>query len=103
MKKLIILFLVLLLVSCKEKEMEKIEGIVIDKEYIPARTSIIMVPRSTGKTTIMTPTLIFHSAEHKIKIEYTRKNLKSIKVNSTEYENIKIGDLKIIEIEKENK
>lgn len=101
MKKLITLFLVLLLVSCKEKEMEKIEGTVIDKEYIPARTSIILMPYSTGKTTRLVPMPIFHSAEHRLKIEYTRKKLKNIEVNPTEYESTKIGDLKIIEVEKE--
>lgn len=102
MRNVMILFLILF-VGCKEKEMEKIEGTVIDKEYIPARTSIILVPRSTGKTTIMTPMPIFHSAEYRLRIEYIKKELKNIKVNSTEYENIEIGDLKIIEIEKENK
>lgn len=101
MKKLIILFLVLFLTSCKEKEMEKIEGVVIDKEYIPARSSIIFIPRSTGKTTTLVPVPILYPAERRLKIEYTRKKLRSIEVDSTEYENTKIGDLKIIEIEKE--
>lgn len=88
MKKLLVIFIVLLLVSCKDLK----KGIVYKKEYEPSKTTFIVTV--VGKTTVLVPNYVQERY-----IIYIKGNLNGKKeenyfyVTEKEYEKIKINDI----------
>ena len=92
MKKIVIsiisVILLLILSGCGYGEYE---GNIIDKEYIPARTTIM--PVRSGKVITMIP--VRHKEQYKIKIQKEdEEEIKTtwVTISKEEYEKISIGD-----------
>jgi hypothetical protein len=84
-------WLVLLLAGCERIT----EGIVVDKRYMPAHTSIQLTPVYINRTIRTIPRPVYHAESWTITIQATAKekeHRRNFKVTQEIFERIKIGD-----------
>ena len=91
-KLITIISLIFLFFGCKKSIND---GHVILKRHEPARTFVMLIPVSTGKTIMMIPYIYFDDEDFIIKIEKTidgEKKTNNIYLTESEYNKISIGD-----------
>ena len=80
MKKLLLLFSVVLFLGCKSQP-KLDEGIVIHKRYEPARTFIFHTPVQVGKSTILIPHIVYDNEDYVLTVTNSAPELKNVTNN----------------------
>lgn len=96
MRKMIAIILILFTVSCNVLK----TGIIVDKEFTPKSTKMVMQAYKVGKITAFRPVLYTVPPRWEIKVEGihgSKRIVKSISVTETYYLSVGVGDVFDIE------